>query len=51
MREVILALFFIVGVVAYVARIRGRLTPSQWFAIVVADLVVSMILFVVLVFR
>jgi hypothetical protein len=51
MREVVFALFFIVAVVAYIARSRGRLTPGQWLAIAMADVVVAMILLVVLVFR
>jgi hypothetical protein len=51
MREVILVLFFIVAVVAYVARMRGRLTPGQWLAIATADGVVATILLVVFTFR
>lgn len=51
MREAILVLIFIVAVVAYVARLRGRLTPGQWLAIAAADSVVAMILLVVFTFR
>jgi hypothetical protein len=50
-KEVILGLFFIVALVAYVARLRGRLTPRQWLAIAAADIVVAMILLVVFTFR
>jgi hypothetical protein len=51
MREVITALFFIVAVAAYVARLRGRLTPGQWLAIAGADIVLATILLIVFTFR
>jgi len=50
-KEVILLLFFIVAVVAYVARLRGRLTPGRWLTIAAADGVVAMILLVAFTFR
>ncbi len=40
MRQVVvIGVFLIVAWVSFIARLRGRITPNQWFAIGVLDLI------------